>query len=517
MAMKNVYDQVHSFYEHDHEWRAPVSREWIDGFLRHKAWQGAGDNELRALWRQLEFFILYLMYIDNSDLGKLEQDEYQRAIAWLDRHVNGFTATTRNVRTFFKALREFYTYLATSRKIQVNLAALEGAEEFLTREKRNLPAKSRIAKRDNRLSSEEMARLIRGNGADIDGDFGRTVGETAERLMAQLGIFFQDDSFSEDLKRALFLYSGPEELTAEEQDEEFWLGFWDYFLFDYHMLANDLTPLAYFDSECGGTLAAEQRMLLTQLQAAQFTVFFISKVIGQEWVECVNLFTEEKFQLPLPEFGLAAMQRSLFYGHIFSQDIVMVNYVTCVDVSTVLRRRIKEQVIKQKKIFEVQCPQATWNEFFKRHALGVRHAIDRLLNLATVNVTPFALLDKEYPEVTVRRPVNRDVLALISKVMREYSFSLHDIKLAHQMWEDFSHLANIHVRKPEVWAAAVTFAYAQTNYPHGLSAGKLAADLNISGKSIYSHRKKLSSILELSTFDPRYLSEEGLVCSLFLS
>lgn len=515
--MKNVYDQVRSFYEHDQDWRAPISREWIDGFLRHKAWQGAGDNELTALWRQLELFILYLMYIDNSDLGKLEQDEYQRAIEWLNRHVTGFTASARNVRAFFKALREFYSYLALSRKIQVNLKALESAEEFLLREKRNLPAKSRIAKRDNRLSTEEMARLIRENGADLDGDLGKTVGETAERLMTKLGIFFQDDSFSEDLKRALFLYSGPEELASEEQDEEFWLGFWDYFLFDYHLLANDLTPLAYFDAECGGTLAAEQRMLLTQLQAAQFTVFFVNRVVGQEWVECVNLFTEEKFQLPLPEFGLASVKRSLFYGHIFSQDIVMVNYVTCVDVSAVLRRRIKEQVIRQKKIFEVQCPQATWNEFFKRHALGVRHAIDRLLNLATVNVTPFALLDKEYPQVTARRTVNKDVLALIPKVMRGFSFSLHDIKLAQQMWEDFSQLTDIHVRKPEIWAAAVTFAYAQTNYPHGLSAGSLAEDLHITSTSIYSGRKKIKQILDLSVFDPRYLSEEGLVCSLFLN
>lgn len=517
MSMKNVYEQVQAFYEHEKEWRAPVSREWIDGFLRNKAWQGAEDTELRDHWRQLELFILYLMYIDNTDLGKLEQDEYQRAIAWLDRHVTGFTANIRNIRRFFGTLREFYIYLAASRKVQVNLLLLQGAEAFLASEKRKSPVRSRTIGRDNRLSTDEMARLIRENGSDIEGDIGKSVGETAERLMTKLGTFFQADCFSEDLKRALFLYSGPEELAPEAQDEEFWLGFWDYFLFDYHLIANDLTPLAYFDAEAGNTLAAEQCMLLTQLQAAQFTVFFVNKISGQEWVECINLFTDEKFQLPWPEFGFETLKKSLFYGHVFSQDIVMVNYVTCVEVSVVLRRRIKEQVIKQKKIFEVQCPNATWNEFFKRHALGVRHAIDRLLNLATVNVTPFALLDKEYPKANVKRSVNREVLAHISKVMRGYSFSLHDIKLAHRMWEDFSQLSTTRVQKSEVWAAAVVFTYAQTNYPQGLSARRLATDLDIASKSIYNGRKKIRQILDLSTFDPRYLSEEGLVCSLFMS
>lgn len=514
--MKNVYDQVRSFYEHEQEWSAPVSREWIDGFLRHKAWQGADDNELKTLWRYLELFTLYLMYIDNTDIGKLEPDDYRRAVEWLERHVTGFTADKQTINRFFKALQDFYNYLAT-RKIYLDSSRLEYAVNFFARERRTARSGRRVARRDNRLSADEMAKLIRENGADMDHDLGRMIGETAERLMAKLGIFFQHDYFIEDLRRALFLYNGPFEAVSEEENEEFWLGFWDYFLFDYHLLANDLTPLAYFDVECGSTLAAEERMLLTQLQAAQFTVFYIHKIIGQEWVECVNLFTDERFQLPLPELGFKLLKKALFYGHIFSQDIVMVNSVTSVTVSPILRRRIKEQIIKQKNIFDIQCPQATWNEFFQRHALGVRHAINRLLNLATVNVTPFALLDKEYPEIKISRAPNRDVLTLIGKVMRDYSFSLHDIKLAHKMWEDFSQLAPVHVRKPEAWAAAVIFAYAQTNYPHGLAAGKLADDLKISSQSIYNNRKRLSQTLELEAFDPRYLSEEGLVSSLFMS
>ena len=37
-----------------------TSREWIEGFLRHQAWQGSSDKELRDIWQNLSMFVLYL-------------------------------------------------------------------------------------------------------------------------------------------------------------------------------------------------------------------------------------------------------------------------------------------------------------------------------------------------------------------------------------------------------------------------------------------------------------------------
>ncbi|MCX7780652.1 MAG: hypothetical protein N2491_07030 [Negativicutes bacterium] len=514
--MKNVYDRVRSFYEQEKDWQAPVQREWIEGFLRHKAWQGANDAELKAAWRQLELFILYLMYTNNPDLAGLQADDYRRAVEWLDRHVTGFTASPRSVRRLLSVLRDFFEYLS-SRKIQAGLAELGHAASMMQDSKQFAVARSRLGERDNRLSAAEMAKLIRTHGGDMEADLGRVLGETAETLMTKMGVFFQQDIFSEELQRALFLYSGPAEMVLAEESEEFWLGFWDYFLFDYHLLSNDKTPLAYFDAECGSSLSSEEKLLLTQLLAARFTVFYISKIVNPDWVECVNLFTEETFLLPMPDFGLQLLKKSLFYGHIFVQDMVMVNYVTSVEVSENLRRRIKEQIIKQKRIFEVQVPDASWDDFFARHSLAVRHTIDRMIHLAVVNVIPFALLDNDYLKPAGTRISNREVHAAIFKMMRHFGFSRHDIELAQRLWHDYSQISATKVRRPEIWAAAVVSAYSRINYPRGLSAAQLAADYGISGQSIYSNRKKIASALKLSAFDPRYLSEEGLVCALFLS
>jgi hypothetical protein len=518
--MKNVYDQVNSFYDQEEGWYTPVSRDWVEGFLRYKAWQGLTDRELRTVWRQLELLILYLIYISNEDLNDMQAEDYSMAVEWLDRHVTGFTANARSTRRFFSTLRQFYEYLE-SRKVIIAVTPLEEAERSLRDNRRSLKPCSYNPGMENRLSAAELVRLLRDSSGELDADLGKMIGETAEHLMTQLGVFFQQERFAEDLRRALFLYNGPVDMLAEDEnkndDEEFWLGFWDYFLFDYHLLSCDQTPLAYFDEECGKSLTAEERLLLNQLLAARFTIFYVKRITGHEWVECVNLFTEETFQLPMPDFSYKILKNSLFYGHIFSQDIVMVNYVTCIEVSSILRRRIQEQVAKQKKIYEIQRPECTWDEFFGRHSLAVRHAIDRLLNLATVNVTPFSLLEKQYPKVAVRRLPDAEVMDRIATIMKKYNFSLHDITLAHSMWNDYYQSTSAKIRRPEIWAAAVVFSYAQLNYPHGFAASQLAADLKVSGSSIYHSRKKLSEVLRLTAFDPRYLSEEGLVCALFLS
>ena len=514
--MKNVYDQVRRFYEQEQEWPAPISREWVEGFLRQKAWQGTGDEDLSILWRQLELFNLYLMYIDNLDLADLTQNDYQRAMEWLDRHVTGFSANKRSMRRFLGVVKDFYEYLL-SRKITVDMEALIEAEASIETGNKLKHSRPKSGGRDNRLTSDELAKLIREHGTDLETDLGRMIGETAEGLMTKLGVFFQQDNFTEDLRRALFLYSGPTDIVIEEENEEFWLGFWDYFLFDYHLLQNDQIALAYFAAECGEDLNSEEKVLLAQLLEAHFTVFYVSKISSQDWVECVNLFTDETFQLPMPEFDYKSLKQALFYGHIFSQDIVMVNYVTSVEVSTILRRRIREQIIKQKKIFEIQIPNASWGDFFSRHSLAVRHAIDRMLHLATVNVTPFFLLENEYPHVARTRQPDKSVEALIVELMREYSFSLHDTQLAQRLWGDYSQFIAGKIRNPAVWAGAVMFAYAQLNYPHGLTAKQIAGRLKISPKGIYANRAKIAGALQLTTFDPRYLSEEGLVCALFLS
>ncbi len=514
--MKNVYDQIRSFYDDEVSWEPAVKREWVEGFFRQKAWQGASDAQLRELWRKLQMFILYLQYSDHDDLETISYPEYSLAIEWLSVHYPDYKVTLPEARLFFDTLIDFYRYLA-GKKIIGDLAELEhAAQEIAGGEKLKLIDNS-IVEGELGLLSNKLNQETDNISAIPSNDLGRIVSDTVERLMIKLGAYFQQEDFSNDFDRALYLYTGPFNNIPEDEQDEFWLGFWDYFLFDYHLMNNDITPLAHFNATQSERLTSDERKILQDLLSARFAVFYINRVVNQDWVECVNLFTDEKFEMPFFDFDLKTLKKLLFFGHIFFQGVVMINYVTSIEVSINLRRRIKEEVIRQNAVFAIQQPDATLQDFFSRHALVVRHTIDVLVTLAKVNVTPTSQLERVFPLIEENNPPNKEVVALLDKITPEYGYSLHDTKLVQKIWHDYCQLTNVIVRKPAIWAAAVLYAYSQINYTNNIAVEEMADSLGISTASIYSNRSKLYKILKLQPFDPRYLSEEGFVISLFMT
>lgn len=72
-------------------------------------------------------------------------------------------------------------------------------------------------------------------------------------LLARIDAFYHQDKYGNDLERATHLFCGPDGETGdilhhlpEETAEETWMTFWDYFLFDYHLLDSDEIPLQHF-------------------------------------------------------------------------------------------------------------------------------------------------------------------------------------------------------------------------------------------------------------------------------
>ena len=503
--MKNVYDEVQRFYDQEIIDGIPVTRDWVDGFLRQKAWQGADDDELRDVWQNLKMLILYLDSTGTEYLEEISYNEYSRMIQWLVGRVKGFKATLKPVRRFFSVLLEFYRYLAL-KKLVVDTSELETAAKEITGGKKI------------KLDLDRTLTLGKGSSGAHSEEFDSIIGEIIENLMLKLGSFFQRKEFNDDFQRALFLFAGPLNAIPEPEPGElnlFWQEFWDYFLFDYHLLANDKTPLEHFAATSREELGVEEERILTDLLNARFTVFTVYRVINHEWIECMNLFTEEKFRLPHPEFEYKTMKRMLFFGHVFAHDTVMVNYITSIELSKNLRQRIKDEALRQKALYEIQNPGADWNEFFGRHALVFRHTVDVLITMAKVNVTPFDQLDRTFPTPKLDLVPDKTVSELFLKLMPEYGFSFHDRRLAEKLWNDYCRLAKVAIRKAGAWAAAVVYTYAQINSPQGISAEQLAVDFAVSTSSVYTNRDKIFAALELAQYDPRYLNEEGFIYSLF--
>ncbi|BBB92601.1 MAG TPA: DUF6398 domain-containing protein [Methylomusa anaerophila] len=519
--IKNVYDEVHLFFEQELECPAVLKREWVEGFLRQKAWQGVQDESLRDIWRNLQMFILYMSYSGDSDIEDIGVSEYSLAIEWMIVQIEGFKADIKTVRHFFEVLQDFYLFLA-GRKMLTDSGELKKAAEYMTGGKklRFYDSAEHLEQLDDDINNKfARNRLI------VPEEIGRIVGEAVERLMLKFSSYFQQDGFVDDFDRALMLYLGPMVQIPdrdEENDDDFWLGFWDYFLFDYHLLANDLTPLNKFKEAYADRLSTEERKILSELMSARFTVFYIESIINQDWVECVNLLTDERFRLPNPNFDYKVSKKMLFFGHIFfqerEQELVMINFITSVEISTNLRRRIKEEIARQKAIFDIQKPGASWSEFLERHANAIRHTIDLLATWAKVNVTPYTHIEHTFPKIEEKCRPNLAVSQVIAGFMPKLSYSHHDVMLAQQLWDDFSQLTCVTVRKPEVWAAAVIYAYSQINSSEaGVSLDILAEELGVSKSGVSQNRNRIADILELKPFDPRYLSEEGLIHLLYSS
>ncbi|MDD4600656.1 hypothetical protein SDC9_11255 [bioreactor metagenome] len=512
--MKNVYDQVRIFYEEETDWGVPVKKDWVEGFLRQKAWQGANDKELQMLWQNIERFLLYLAYAGMNDLDEVTLAEYSTGIVWLAEQMPAFKKNVANVRQYFAVLIEFYQYLK-NKKVIFDLTLLEDAARVIAGGKK-LDLTAAIEGSDTAaLFDADVDQTLEKISSVITEDMSQKLNGVVERLMVKLGSYFHQENFNDDFDRALYLYTGPFEGVPDNDHDEFWLGFWDYFLFDYHLLQTDKTPLTYFFQNACDKLTSDEREILKNLLNAKFSVFYISKVLNQDWVECTNLFTDETFQLPIPNFDYKTLKRLLFFGHVFAQGMIMINYVTSIEVSPNLRKRIKEEILRQQQMLFVGQSSSDLNEFFSRHAQAVRHSIDVLVTLAKVNVINPEYLDREYPIIAGNSIPSNEVLKKIDQVAADYRFSAYDIRQMKKLWHDYCQVAKVVIRKSGTWAAALLYAYAQINHISHVIVEELARDLEVSASSVRSNRNKLFDALTLNRFDARYISEEGFMYLIF--
>ncbi len=58
--MNNVYDEVHFFYSKFPHFDLVVKQQWLEKFLRKKAWAGRSDVDMRSIWQQIKYLYLYL-------------------------------------------------------------------------------------------------------------------------------------------------------------------------------------------------------------------------------------------------------------------------------------------------------------------------------------------------------------------------------------------------------------------------------------------------------------------------
>jgi len=102
-----------------------------------------------------------------------------------------------------------------------------------------------------------------------------------------------------------------------------------------------------------------------------------------------------------------------------------------------------------------------------------------------------------------------EVAFLLQDVMLAKNFLPGQVAGALKIWFDFSNLEKPQVRKPESWAAGVTYALARLDFAEDTTQQEVASWYNVSAATVSHNFRKIDHRLSLIDFDKRYATEES--------
>ncbi|MBQ7477573.1 MAG: hypothetical protein IJT01_01545 [Selenomonadaceae bacterium] len=509
--MVNVYGQVEKFYNEYMDAEHVLPMDIVERYLRKNAWHGSGDDDLKRLWDILRIALLYVMETKLYALEALIPGDYQEIAYRIAEERGTDTLDEQSVTGILDVFEDFYKYLQRIKYAELQEQLQEAKDSFYEDGHFLLPERHpagefySVLEHLEEITPEDMDKL----------------NDILDKLLQSIGEYFHQTGFLMDLTRAVALFGGPNYEHPDEQDKEaqdsFWFSFWDYFLFDYHLLQTDDTPLQYFYAHEKGKLDPTEKAIVRDLLKARFTVFYIEDMDG-EYITCRDMFTDEVIELPAPDSFIPDYKRVILYGHIHARGVMLLNYITTVPASGRLRNRIKDEILRQLELFRYQRPDATREMFFARQAAAVRHTIHILTDFAQLKVVPM----KDYPAPIVQTEGLHEKYAASEKRLgdaaRKLGFSVHAVQMLIKFYADFltrSTLSDTLKRRASV-LTAVILMFCRINGMDLLSVKGSLEILGSNQEDVFQMAPNVQEATGCIPFDPRYMTEEGFVQSLFV-
>ncbi|MBQ2113592.1 MAG: hypothetical protein II195_00670, partial [Selenomonadales bacterium] len=260
-------------------------------------------------------------------------------------------------------------------------------------------------------------------------------------------------------------------------------------------------------------LNIEEQRVMNDLKKVRFTVFYVKGSLDNGWAECVDLFTDETFALPKSELRSAdSFDKKVYYGHIRTNGVVLVNHIVAIEASAAVRRRIKSEVLNQLALFRCSHPDATLSEFFSRHGCAVRHLMDILVSMRNVSVMSSAHL-------SVMQSVDRDN-AISLRLAKEIeavvpTLSLYDKRQIGKMCTDYLARECHSLAIDAVTITAMVGVYLELNHDQLMKLRSVVM-AEVDQEEVERRQSIIKEELSIVRFDARYLSEEGFIFSLFI-
>ena len=507
----NVFDLVNDFYQQDEEWDNIIPRAQVENFLRSLSWKGMEDKELTAVWENITLFCVYLGNSENF-LGSMNREDFIDCVGWCARNVADFSVEGKHISSFLETLADFYLHLAKKHLVHDTKAPLEARDKLLVAGVvQILDAKGNFL--------PDFDRHNQYNTPDLPAKIFLNVGEKMDKLMTAVQKFFEKPRFDGDFRKASYLYGGME-LSAKSADvpewDEFNQGFWDYFLFDYHLMDVDKTPLQYFRDKIDQmkNSAELSRDVLDELLKAHLVLFTVEGPGMDETYNCVDFLSGENYTLCLPIEKGTETDKMIFMGHIFYDDTMVVNFMKGVRLMGNSRKHLEKILRRGKQWYGIRAGgQGDWRSFISRNALFVRQAMSFVSShIRTAKFDQPSMVKNYFPH---KPEPDDEVALLLAKFMKSYSFAAHDVELAQTMWGDFLEKSGKKIRVPESWAAGVLYCFVVLNKVYNYDLSEISQMCRfVPLNSISRCSREIRNVLALEPSDPRYVSEEGMLALL---
>ena len=512
--MANIYSRVELFYQENPDAEAIVSQEKVEQYFRRRAWHAASRHDMEREWRLLAQLIAYIDRGEFYSFDSLTAMDYEEVLLRVRETNPEFLLSNENISQAFATWRAFYKIALpdADRSLYDNLQAAE--EECL-------------ALRDYRQEQQER----RDQQEDIVSQFERDGLSTQEMrqmdrqlndLIEDVQDFYLREDHDADFNRAVYLFWGPEDHpnnpSSELKPEGAWQMFWDYFLFDYHLIGKDDTPFHHYYLECGAGFDRMQRLVAEFFLQARFHVFYVES-FAEDYIACRDLLTEEKMELPLQELP-SHPNKMIFYGHVYERGDIEFNHVCAVPATKKLRRRIKEEIQRLWEVYRIRFPEATVEEFLSQRTAAVLHVMRLMTSQPQLRVVPTLPAARRRPRAK-RKALPENFLSALERLERKASllpFTREEREIMRDVYCDFVQRAplSVQVMKRGDTLAAAILTVAMINGTLASSEKEVLRLFRTTSERVRARFGEIITELDGVMFDPRYLSEVGMVNLLYL-
>lgn len=507
----NIYDRVELFYYENEDAEDIISRKKLERYFRQCAWQGKTDDDLQELWPVIELTLLYMLEKEIENFEQLNMYDYQLMLylaAQGSLGDNVYLLTEENVKYYAAEMKAFYKYLLNGyidEDDRLSFMLQEFVNSVYVQGKFDYPEVDENDQFfDTLLHSEELSSEETNNMNLI-----------LEKLLNKIGDYYKGRKFFNDLNRAMLLFCDPAMSEEDRAEKDFWFSFWDFFMFDYHLIESDMTPVYYYYKYEKRKLTIGDKLILRDLLNADLRVFEVTDV-KDGFALCHDLLKDDIFELPAPEIFMSDYHQVIMIGHTQRSGAMLLNYLTQFPASPKLRQRIKKEIEYYLAMYRCQRPKATMVDFLKRHAAAVRHIILIYCTRAQLGITPVRQLPKPI------RNRNRNILSHADRkelydLWLKMGMSRYSCHLAWDLYCDAVNFNGIGVwdaTAPEV-LCATAILFSRINGIVYLNDSDIYKAFRVKKDNVETIIDWITETLNLTVSDPRYLIEEGFVGELY--